>query len=201
VTVASHEPDLPSVDAFVRAAGGSDGGVQGSSGAVAALGVALAADLAAQVARASSDWEERGGALAQADAIRERAIRLAGEVEQSYRLALRVLARSLQAERDTESGQLDLGETLGRVIEPLLGIAEAAADAAMLAELVARSGDVLVRANAVAATMLATAAAEMSAHLVEVNLLMTAGDDRVRRTRELVATAAACRENARSLGR
>jgi hypothetical protein len=41
----------------------------------------------------------------------------------------------------------------------------------------------------------------MSAHLVEVNLLMTAGDDRVRRTRELVATAAACRDAARSLGR
>jgi hypothetical protein len=87
------------------------------------------------------------------------------------------------------------------VIEPLLAIAEAAADAAILAELVARSGDVLVRANAVAATMLATAAAEMSAHLVEVNLLMTAGDERVRKTRELVVAAAAARDAARSLGR
>lgn len=212
VAVAPHQPDLPSVDAFVRAAAvgsGGDGGgeaggaegAQGSSGAVAALAVALAVDLAAQVANASPGWEERGGALAQADAIRERAISLAAEVEASYRMAMRALARSLAADRNTESGQLDLGDVLGRVIEPLLAIAEAAADAAMLAELVARSGDVLVRANAVAATMLATAAAEMSAHLVEVNLLMTAGDERVRKTRELVAAAAAARDAARSLGR
>jgi hypothetical protein len=212
VAVAPHQPDLPSVDAFVRAvavqaagggggeAGGGDG-TQGSAGAVAALSVALAVDLAAQVANASPGWEERGGALAQADAIRERAISLAAEVEASYRMALRALARSLEADRSTESGQLDLGEVLGRVIEPLLAIAEAAADAAILAELVARSGDVLVRANAVAATMLAAAAAEMSAHLVEVNLLMTAGDERVRKTRELVAAAAAARDAARSLGR
>lgn len=202
--MASHEPDLPAIDAFARIAAGAGEtgtGARGSSGAVAALAVALAADLAAQVAHASSGWDGRGGALAQADTIRERAISLAGQVEPAYRAAFAALARSLEGSAGGRSGEGDLGDVLGRVIEPLLGIAEAASDAAMLAELVASSGDTLVRANAVAATMLAAAAAEMSAHLVEVNLLMTAGDERVRRTRELVAAAATCRESARSLGR
>jgi hypothetical protein len=70
----------------------------------------------------------------------------------------------------------------------------------MLAELAARSGAPLARPNAVAATIVATAAAEVCAHLVEINLLMTRDDERVRRARELVAAAAAARQAALSLG-
>ena len=164
-----------------------------------ARAVALAADLVAQVARASAEWAERGGALAQADAIRARAIALAAEVGPAYQVVLMALMQTL-ATPPVPVG-VDLGEALSRAVEPLLAIAEAAADAAELAEHVARSGTTLVRADAVAATMLATTAAEIVQHLVEVNLLVTGDDDRSRRARELVVAATANREAARALER
>jgi formiminotetrahydrofolate cyclodeaminase len=200
VAVARSEPDLPAIDAFVAAVGGDD--VRASSGAVAALAVALAADLAAQVARASSDWSERGGALAQADAIRDRAIDLAAGVGRAYQVALATLAQTLAEPATTPPpGALDLGNALERAIEPLLQLGDAASDAAELAALVARSGNSVVRADAVAATLLATAAAEICAHLVEVNLLVTGDDVRALQARDDVASAAASRESARALGR
>jgi formiminotetrahydrofolate cyclodeaminase len=198
--VARSEPDLPAIDAFVTSVGGEE--IRASSGAVAALAVALAADLAAQVARESREWSERGGALAQADAIRDRAIELAAEVGHAYQVALATLLRALAEPTATPAaGAPDLGEALERAVEPLLQVGAAASDAAELAGLVARCGSSLVRADAVAATMLATAAAEMCAHLVEVNLLVTGDDERARRAREIVASAAASRESARTLGR
>ncbi len=198
--MARSEPDLPAIDAFVTSVGGEE--IRASSGAVAALAVALAADLAAQVARESREWSERGGALAQADAIRDRAIELAAEVGHAYQVALATLLRALAEPTTTPAaGAPDLGEALERAVEPLLQVGAAASDAAELAELVARCGSSLVRADAVAATMLATAAAEMCAHLVEVNLLVTGDDERARRAREIVSSAAASRESARTLGR
>ena len=198
--MARSEPDLPAIDAFVTSVGGEE--IRASSGAVAALAVALAADLAAQVARESREWSERGGALAQADAIRDRAIELAAEVGHAYQVALATLLRALAEPTATPAaGAPALGEALERAVEPLLQVGAAASDAAELAELVARCGSSLVRADAVAATMLATAAAEMCAHLVEVNLLVTGDDERARRAREIVASAAASRESARTLGR
>jgi hypothetical protein len=163
--------------------------------------VALAADLAAQVARASSAWDERGGALAQADAIRERAIALAGEVERDYRAALTALQCALDEPAPSGRDRTDLGGALADVLDALLRIGAVASDAAQLAQLVAASGATLVRANAVAASILATSAAEVCAHLVEVNLLMTPDDDRVGEARELAAAADAARHAALSLGR
>jgi hypothetical protein len=217
--VTGPEAQLPAIDAFVGA-GGTAAGATGSAGTVAALNVALAADLTAQAAHASPAWAERGGALAQADAIRDRAISLAGEVEQTYREALSALERAVDAPApaDGESGlppapggetgrprahdgETGLGGALTAVLDALLRIGAAGSDAAVLAELVAASGAALVRANAVAATILATAAAEVCAHLVEINLLMTRDDERVGQARELVAAAAAARQAALSLGR
>jgi formiminotetrahydrofolate cyclodeaminase len=189
--------DLPSVDKFVNSVAADE--VRASAGAVAALAVALAADLAAQVALASADWGERGGALAQADAIRARAIALATEVGCAYEVVLTALTQTLAT--PPVPANVDLGEALGRAVEPLLAIAEAAGDAAELAEHVARSGATLVRADAVAATMLATTAAEIAQHLVAVNLLVTGDDDRSQRARELFAAAAERREAARALQR
>jgi formiminotetrahydrofolate cyclodeaminase len=200
VCVARSEPDLPAIDAFVSGVGGDD--IRASSGAVAALAVALAADLTSQVARASPEWSERGGALAQADAVRDRAIEAAAEVGHAYQVALATLSRTLaQPTAAPVAGAPDLGEALERAVEPLLQVGEAASDASELAALVARSGASLVRADAVAATILATAAAEICAHLVEVNLLVTGDDERARRAREIVASASASREAARALGR
>ena len=200
VAVAGSGPDLPAIDAFVSRVGGRD--TRASSSAVAALAVALAADLTAQVAHASPEWSERGAALAQADAIRDRAIELAAEVAGAYQVALARLVHALAAPRAASaSGAIDLGEALERAVAPLLQVADAAGDAAELAELVARSGTSLVRADAVAATVLATAAAEICAHLVEVNLLVTGDDERALRARAIVARAAASRESAQRLAR
>ena len=193
----ANESNLPSIDAFVNSVAADE--IRASAGAVAALAVALAADLAAQVALASADWSERGGALAQADAIRARAIALAAEVGHAYQVVLTALTHTL-ATPPVPAG-VDLGEALGHAVEPLLAIAEAAADAAELAEHVARSGAALVRADAVAATMLATTSAEIAQHLVAVNLLVTGDDDRSQRARELLAAAAGRREAARALER
>lgn len=196
-----READLPSVAAFVRNAGAADA-ARASSGAVAALAVALAADLAAQVAGESTGWEERGGALAQADAIRDRAVGLAAEVERGYGTALAALTSALDTNTDIHgSPDADLGGALSRVVEPLLRIVEVASDAAELAALVARSGATLVRADAVGATMLATAAAEIAAHLIEVNLLVDGDDERSMRARALSADAASSRDRARALPR
>jgi hypothetical protein len=189
--------NLPSIDAFVArlgtgSAAGTCSAARGSAGAVAALAAALAVDLAAQVALDSPEWGERGGALAQAAVIRDRSIRLAAQVEQLYGAALDgmppVPAAPVTA---PASGAEDLGMVLAEVAQRLLAVTENASDAAALAELAARAGAPRVRATAVAATMLATSAAEAAAHLVEVNLLVTPDDPRVGRARELVAAAAA----------
>jgi hypothetical protein len=197
----SRESDLPAIEAFVRDVGRGDD-ARASSSAVAALTVALAVDLVAQVAGASVEWDDRGGALAQADAIRARAVTLAAEVAPAYRAALAAIAQALDGPAASSgSGSGELGEILSRVVEPLLAIGELAGDAAALAEHVARSGTTLVRADAVAATMLAASAAEIVVHLVEVNLLVTGDDERSKLARELAGAAAASRESARALER
>lgn len=197
--MSQRETDLPSIGAFMRDGGDS---ARASAGVVAALVAALAADLAAQVARDSAEWSARGGALAQADVIRDRAVTLAAEVEQSYGASISALARALDASKALSASEpADLGDALTHVVEPLLGIGEVAGDAAELAALVARSGATLVRADAVGATILATAAAEISAHLVEVNLLVSADDERSMRAREFAAATVRSRDAARALPR
>jgi formiminotetrahydrofolate cyclodeaminase len=204
MAVADDRADLPALSEFVRHLGDDDG-VHASSGAVAGLVVALAADLAAQVANASADWTERSGALAQADSIRDRAIQLAAEVEQTYGMAMvaldRALAGSAMASGSTRERDVELGDTLSSLLDRLLGIGEVASDAAQLGALAATSGTMRLRANAVSATMLACAAAEIVAHLVEINLLVRSDDERLRRAGELAVAAAASRDRARSLGR
>jgi formiminotetrahydrofolate cyclodeaminase len=204
MAVADDQADLPALGEFVRHLGDNDG-VHASSGAVAGLVVALAADLSAQVANASADWTERSDALAQADAIRDRAIQLGAEVEQTYGIAMvaldRALAGSGMAPGSTRERDVELGDTLSSLLDRLLGIGEVASDAAQLGALAATSGTMRLRANAVSATMLASAAAEIVAHLVEINLLVRSDDERLRRAGELAVAAAASRDRARSLGR
>ncbi len=193
-----RESDLPSIGAFAR----GDGDGRSASSAVAALSVALAADLSAQVASAASDWDERGGALAQADALRERALALAAEAEEAFADALAGLEQAaIPSTPRSAHSDLDLGNALDLSVQLLLAIGEAASDAAELAELVARNGATVVRADAVAATILATAAAEMVAHLIEINLLVAGDDERAGRARALVAAARSSRDTARTLER
>jgi formiminotetrahydrofolate cyclodeaminase len=193
-----READLPSIGAFAR--GGSDSG-RAASGATAALAVALATDLVTQVATASTEWDEHGGALAQAGAIRDRALALATELEEAFAAALAGLDHALAAGPLLSSPvtSLDLGASLDLTIDLLLAVAATAGDAATLAADVARAGVAALRADAVAAAMLATAAADIAAHLVDVNLL--ADDERSRRAAQLAQIAAGARDTALRLGR
>lgn len=210
-----RETGLPSIGAYQRAFGHDDT-ARGSAGEVAALIIGLAADLAMHAALSSTNWSERGGALAQAEAIRARALALAAEIEQSYGAALAALSRALGAapggqgssevepgstEDEHASSEVELGEALGRAVEPLLGLAVQAGDVAELAGFVARSSEAVARADAVAATMLATAAADVCAHLVDVNLLIGPDDERSGLAHELLASTMRSREAARTLAR
>jgi methenyltetrahydrofolate cyclohydrolase len=192
-----RETDLPSLAAFVRE---GDGDGRAASSAVAALTVALATDLIGQVAEASVDWDDRGGALAQADALRARALELAGEAEEAFADALAALEQAAIAPSGASPrSDAELGSALDLNVQILLGIGAAAGDAAELAGTVARDGEPTVRADAVAASMLAVTAAEIATHLIEVNLLIGSDDDRAGRARQLLTTARSNRDDAQKL--
>lgn len=196
-----READLPSIGAFLRAAGGGQE-ARGTAGEVAALVIGIAADLAIQVARASTEWGERGGALAQAEALRERALALRGEVQHRYDVALAELSRARERSGPGhQEGETELGQALEELVGSLLALGETASDVAGLAEVVARSGVTELRPGAAAAAMLAAAAADVCAHLVDVNLVIRPDDERSRLAHELLASAVRSREAARALSR
>jgi formiminotetrahydrofolate cyclodeaminase len=191
---------LPSIEAFAERVGPGRG--RPSAGAVAGLAVALATDLAAQVARQSEAWDERGGALAQAAAIRGRALHLAGELAEVYAELLDALVAALANPDAARPGpDRELGAQLAFAADLLLRVAEAASDAAELAVVCAESGDATVRADAVGASVLAAAAAEIAVHLVEVNLVTARDDPRLASVRMLARRAAASRSSALELPR
>ena len=131
------------------------------------------------VARSSTGWAEARAAAAQADRIRTRVAPLAELDADVYEEAL----AALRLPRDTEPevrGAAIHG-ALGRATAPLLLIAEAAADAALLAAEVADRGAADRRGDAVAAALLAEGGARAAANLVRVNLVVSPSDDRVLR--------------------
>ena len=173
----------------LAAAGQAPGG-----GSAAALTVAFAAGLVAMVARCSSgSWEDAGGVAAQALAIRERAAHLTRDDAEAWRVAVDALAEA-SAER-TGGRDRELEEKLGRAAALPLEIAELGADAAALAALVSEYCDGAYRADAAAAAALAAGGAGAAAHLVEVNLAVREGDERLLRARasEQAASEAAQR--------
>src|SRR4029077_6413242 len=95
----------------------------------------------------------------------------------------------------------ELGNALDLNVQILLGIGAAAGDAGELAGIVARDGAPAVRADAVAASMLAVTAAEIATHLIEVNLLIGSDDDPPGRSRQLLTTARGNRDDAQKLTR
>lgn len=163
-----------------------------SAGAAAALAVALAADLVAQVAERTPGWDARSGILAQTDVLRERATSAAGSVAAIYHVLVKALDAAV-VEPPSSAPASDLGEELARAVDVLIQIAETACDCAALAVVVAESGDTVVRADATAAAILAAAGAEMATHLVEVNLIAGARQERTDRARELASAAALSR--------
>ena len=154
-------------------------------GSVAALVVGLAASLTAMAARFSSEhWEDASGAVAQAEALRARALPLADEDARAYESFLE--ARRLSEKVGPEARDAAIGVALSRAADVPLAIAETALDVASLAcELVER-GNPNLRGDAATAVLLAEAAARATANLVEINLATREGDERVERAREVV---------------
>ncbi len=155
---------------------------QVAAGSAAALTVAVAAGLAAMVARASRDsWEDAGGVAAQAISLQERAARLIREDADAWQQAFAALGGT--GEGDAAQRNFELERKLERAAAVPLEIGELGATVAELATLVAEFGEGPVRADAVAAATLAAGATRAVAHLVEVNLGVREGDKRLARAR------------------
>lgn len=157
-------------------------------GPLAARVTASAAELLAEIARASTDgWPEAAGIAAQAESLRDRAEPLADLAARAYEEALAA-----------GGGDYELGRAYAQAAEPPLRIIEAAADVAELAAVIAAQGNPARRADAVAAGLLAAAAAAAAAELVSVNLTVSADDERARRAHALAEGAARAAATARA---
>jgi formiminotetrahydrofolate cyclodeaminase len=157
-------------------------------GSVAAVVTALAASLAAMVARLSrKHWEDAAGAVAQAESLRARVAPLAEEDAVAYETVL--LARRLPGDLDPDVRDAALGDALSRAADVPLAIAEAATDVASLASELARLGNPNLHGDASAAAVLAEAAVRVSAKLVEINLATREGDERLLRAHALTEQA------------
>jgi formiminotetrahydrofolate cyclodeaminase len=154
-------------------------------GSVAALVVGLAASLTAMAARFSTEhWEDASGAIAQAQALRARALPLADEDARAYESFL--LARRMPENLDPEVRDAAIGAALSKAADVPLAIAETALDVASLACELAERGNPNLRGDAATAVLLAEAAARATANLVEINLATREGDERVERAREVI---------------
>jgi methenyltetrahydrofolate cyclohydrolase len=167
-------------------------------GSAAALTVACAAGVVAMVARSSRDvWGDAPGVAAQALTLQDRASSLARSDSEAWDEALEALRAAADPMPDTDrngpSRSFELERKLDRAAAIPLEIAEIGADTAYLAAEAGEHGDLAYRADAAAAAALASGGARAAAHLVEVNLGIRAGDERLARARasEAAATQAA----------
>jgi formiminotetrahydrofolate cyclodeaminase len=181
------------LDAFLGRLSAGDEAPGG--GSAAALTVAFAAGLVAMVARASRDsWEEAAGIAAQALAIRDRAAPLARMDAEAWQDAVVALQIAGNGSDDGGRRDFELERKLERAAAIPLQIAELGADAAALAALAGELGDGAFRADAAAAAALAAGGARAATHLVEVNLGMREGDERLARARASERAAAEAAE-------
>ena len=154
-------------------------------GSVAALAGAFAASLVAMAARFSSEqWEDAGGAVAQAETLRARLLPLADEDAHAYENFF--LARRMSEDVEAEIRDAAIRDALSRAADIPLAIAEASHDVASLACEAAERGNPNLRGDAATAALLAEAAVRATANLVEINLATREGDERIARARELV---------------
>ena len=165
-------------------------------GAVAAVSIALAAELIAMTARASAEqWADGAAAAAQAVTLRDRATKAAREEGVAFPAAIEAL-RSSRASPGDHAG---LGRALDDAAAVTLRIAQSGADVADLGSFAVAAGHPDLRADAVVGVILAEAGARAAAHLVAINLAVTEGDPRLEAADAAAASAAAARERAFSL--
>lgn len=151
---------------------------------MSAIVAALGAGLTAMAARfAPDEWERRAEVIGRAEELRARMEPLADADAQAY--------GAFMSERSDEN--------LERIVAIPFELAEAAAEVAELAALVATEGNPTVRGDAAAGADLAAAAASVAARLVAINA--PASDARVQQARRLAeqAAGAAARTSARDM--
>jgi formiminotetrahydrofolate cyclodeaminase len=157
-------------------------------GSAAAIVVGFAASLTTMAALfASEHWEDAPGAVAQAQALRARALPLADEDARAYESFL--VARRMDEAIEPEVRDAAIGAALSRAADVPLTIAETGLDVASLACELAERGNPNLRGDAATAVLLAEAAVRATANLVEINLATREDDERVARARELVEQA------------
>jgi formiminotetrahydrofolate cyclodeaminase len=153
-----------------------------AGGSVAAVAVAMAAGLVAMAARLAHEWPKADEVVGRAEALRSRMATLALADEDAY--AMVIEAQRLPTASPSRPAELEAA--LSGAADVPLAVAEAAAEVAVLAALVAQEGNDRLRGDALVAAELAEAGARGAAELVAINL---AGrdDPRVRRAQDLAA--------------
>jgi formiminotetrahydrofolate cyclodeaminase len=138
---------------------------EATGGAVAAVAVAMAAGLVAMAARLAHEWPQADEVVERADALRSRTATLALADEDAYAKVIEALRLPDSPSRDAE-----VAAALSAAADVPLAVAEAAAEVALLADLVAREGSDRLRGDALVAAALAEAGARGAAELVAINL-------------------------------
>jgi formiminotetrahydrofolate cyclodeaminase len=193
--------DRPDPDRFVEEklrdllAGFSSDVRAPAGGTGSAIVVAIAASLVAKAARLSrSTWPEAAGAIAQAEAMRDRALSLAASDAVVFEEAL----AALRGVDQVEPGRRDVAikNALVRAADVPLLIAEVACDVALLAADAAEAGNPELGAEAAIAALLSEAAARSARHLVAVNLATVPEEDRLSRGEELAEVAVSAAKRA-----
>ncbi len=153
-----------------------------AGGSVAAVVVAMAAGLVAMAARLAHEWPQAGEVVERAEALRSMMATLALADADAY-------AKVVEALRLPPPRESELAAALSGAADVPLAVAEAAAEIALLAALVAQEGNDRLRGDAFVAAELAGGGARGAAELVAINL---AGldDPRVRRAQDLAAATA-----------
>lgn len=129
---------------------------------------------------APASWADAPGVAAQALAIQERAAHLARTDAEVWEDALAALERASAGGGD-EKRDHELERKLDLAATAPLEIAQLGADVAELAALAAELCEGAYRADAAAAAALASGGARAATHLVEANLGVRVGDERLAR--------------------
>jgi methenyltetrahydrofolate cyclohydrolase len=153
--------------------------------------VAWTCALAAALVQMASAFAGPGATevVSRASALRERALALGEQELRSYEPVL----EALKLPRDDPERPSRLDAALSVAAEAPLELARAGAEIADLARQAARSGSVHLRGDAEAGLLLAEAACQAAANLVEINLAGRADDERLEEAASLRRSAAALR--------
>jgi methenyltetrahydrofolate cyclohydrolase len=153
-----------------------------SGGSVAAVAVAMAAGLVAMAARLAHEWPKASEVVERAEALRSQMATLALADEDAYAKVI----EALRLPPDSPSRTAELEAALSGAADVPLAVAEAGAEVAVLAALVAQEGNDRLRGDALVAAELAGAGARGAAELVAINLA-GCDDPRIGRAKDLAA--------------